>query len=57
MENVISEEMNREKSSSEDILSGNNANVGIKPNVDENKLSLNFCSFSVFCNFVIDKKL
>lgn len=43
------EVMNRE------ILSNNNATVGIKPDVEENKLSLNFCSFSVFCNFVINR--
>jgi hypothetical protein len=40
----------QEEQQGNDNLSNDNVKVAIKPETDDNKVNINFCSFNCFCN-------
>jgi hypothetical protein len=52
MENVITDQpiSKSENAYGDDNLSNDKVKVAIKPETDDNKVNINFCSFNCFCN-------
>ncbi len=49
MENVITTQP--EENQGNNNLSDDKVKVNIKPDTDDNKVNINFCSFNCICNF------